>query len=567
MRMRMARVNRLCFSLLVLLMGTAFAAADSGPATLKYYVRGKSNRVIVFVDGLSSDPDKTFRWGQGIPSWPELMAADTTAEKQQLPLSRYDLAALSFTNEGGSQRSIPQLATKALAELKSKGLLDGYESISFVGYSAGGLVLKSMLIQASIAGSSPLTAKTKTVFLLSVPAQGKAAAEFLTQLGTQRPLVQSVTGKDAGVFLQGLESLWSEFLATRGPTRPLKIYCLRETEPTYGSAVKPGQYATEGCDESSEQSGTDHTTIAKPGSREAGTYRWVEAKLASYFQRFPSDPGKAKVPPVSAAATSVVASNDPATTASTKPAATPAPAAPAKVAATPTPAPVPAPAPAPAKVAAVAQPATAPVPPSTAAAATSVAASTPAPATTNTTKPLPATAPSTTVTPRASSLTPLVPIIPAPSEPAPPPRSRVAAIADPAAGPAPAPAVRAVAALPLVRPAPRRPAPPPLQSAGPVPGNWTFSLKGQDCNLPEQLWVVSVRDRKIRSDNWRANISSDGKFVSQRTSSCATELVRGTISGKRGSGWYLYADPCNAMYCRVKFKMTWRLPESAWKRR
>ena len=485
------------FAAIGLVAVTAYAASDPASPSLQYIARGKSNRLIVFVDGLTNDPDKTFRWGQGVPSWPELMAADTTSEKKQLPLSRYDVAELSFKGAADGQRTVPQLATKALGELKAKGVLTDYDSISFVAYSAGGLVLKSMLIQSSISGSSALTAKTKTVFLLSVPAQGKAAADFLALLSKEKTLAANFSGADVPVFLQGLESLWSEYLASRSPTRPLKIYCLRETESTFGVAVKPGQYAAEGCDDSGEQSGADHITIAKPGSREAGAYKWVEGKLADYFQRFPSDPGKAKTPAV--APPVAVAANDPAVTSSTKPAA----------------------------------PALTVQPLAAAAAATQ------------------------TPTARQTATTPTPPQ---------PPAAADAAVAATIPAPAPAPSVAAVAALPAAPLAPtRRPSLPPAQSPPPKPGNWTFSLQGTDCNLSEQLWVVKVQEGRIRSDNWTAKVGLDGKFASQKTSACATELVRGAISGKRGGGWYLYADPCHATYCRVRFKMTWRLPVEAWK--
>ena len=423
------------FAAIGLVAVTAYAASDPASPSLQYIARGKSNRLIVFVDGLTNDPDKTFRWGQGVPSWPELMAADTTSEKKQLPLSRYDVAELSFKGAADGQRTVPQLATKALGELKAKGVLTDYDSISFVAYSAGGLVLKSMLIQSSISGSSALTAKTKTVFLLSVPAQGKAAADFLALLSKEKTLAANFSGADVPVFLQGLESLWSEYLASRSPTRPLKIYCLRETESTFGVAVKPGQYAAEGCDDSGEQSGADHITIAKPGSREAGAYKWVEGKLAEYFQRFPSDPGKAKTPAVTPPV--AVAANDPAVTSSTKPA-TPA----------------------------------------------------------LTAQPLAAA---------AATQTPIAPQIattPTPPQPVAPADAAVATVP-----PAPAPDVAAVAALPAAPLAPmRRPSVPPPQSPPPRPGNWTFSLQGANCNLPEQLWVVKVQEGRIRSDNWAAKV-------------------------------------------------------------
>jgi len=488
---------RLC-GLFGLVAVRAFAASDPAAATLQFASHGNSNRLIVFVDGLTTEPDKTFRWGLGVPSWPELMAADTWSEKKQLPLSRYDVAELSFKAAADGQRSIPQLATRALAEFQAKGVLEGYDSLSFVAYSAGGLVLKSMLIQSSISGASALTAKTKAVFLLSVPAQGRAAADFLALLDKQKPLAATFSGSDIAGFLQGLESLWSEYLANRGPTRPLKIYCLHETEPTFGAAVKPGQYAAEGCDDSTEQGGADHITIAKPGSRDARTYRWVEGKLADYFLRFPSDPGPAKTPATLPAVTPPrqMATNDPTATATTDP------------------------------DAALSQPL-----------AAVTATQTPA-------APLPRMQQDM---PADAALADVVPAAPLASSIA-----------------TPSPEVSEIAALP---PPIGRRGPAPFQSRPPKSGDWTFALHGPDCNLPEQLWVVQVQERAIQRDGWLASVAPDGTFVTEQASSCATELVRGVIAGRRGAGWYLYADPCRGLYCRVRFKMTWRLPVEAWKDR
>ena len=556
-----------------LLAVSAIAASSPGKPSLQFVSRGKSNRLIVFVDGLTAEPEKTFRWGQGVPSWPELMAGDTSLEKKQLPLSRYDIAHLTFSGVPEGQRSIPQLATKALVELKEKSVYQSYESISFVAYSAGGLVLKSMLIQASITGSQEIAAKTKTVFLLSVPSQGKAASDFLTTLKNKASLLTNFSGSDVPTFLQGLEALWSEFLSSRGPTRNLKIYCLHETEATFGTPVKPGQYTAEGCDESGQQGGTDHTTIAKPGSRDAGAYRWVRNSLASYFSRFPSDPGKPKTGEAVAAIVE-------------------APPQPETPPALPEPAPVaPAPAPSTAKLPEAAKlpepslvPAPAEDPPATGA-TTPLVEPAPGPAKVAQVEPKdvsrPATA--TTMTPVPASPPPRVTLArpaPAPAPVSPQVAQGSSALAARKASPrssAPMRVTRPDLSAALQRPdralptSPRRPvarAPlPDLQVTPARAGNWTFSLKGLDCNLPVQLWVVQVSGQQIRSEDWRARIKSDGRFATERHTACATETVRGSISGTKGSGWYLYADPCKATYCRVKFKMTWRLPESAWRKK
>lgn len=491
------RLTKFCVSCMIHRIAAIFLCAlvlglavKPASAELRFVTRGKSSRIIIFLDGLQSDPAKSFRWGEGVGSWPELMAGDSAPDGKQWPLSRYDTAVLSFAGSAADRISVPQLATKGLADLRAKGVVDGYDTIIFIAHGAGGLVLKSMLVQSAVAGSSSLAAKTRVAFLLSVPAEGKPAANFMAALAQNQSLAVSFGTVDVATFLQGLESLWSEYLSRRTPVRRLEVYCRSETEVSFGVKIAAGQYTTEGCDDNGQETGTDHNSIARPASREAGVYRWVRTQLADYFQRFPPDGGKVK-PPI------VVASAEGAARA--VPESTEGPPLPLKTVAPPPPPPVELP-----KVAAA--------------------------------------APATDLSPVETPSAPAFPAVPAPAvTPSPPPVS----------GTAPE------------HPRFTRAAPPAVLTRPARTGDWTFALKGADCNLTSQLWVVQVRDRKLTSDAWNAKLAQDGKFAITKSSACATELVRGKVAGTLGVGWYLYADPCNAIYCRTKFKMTWRLPVEA----
>ena len=452
----------------------ACVSAGSAQAGLSFVTHGKSNRIIIFIDGLQSDPAKSFRWGDGVGSWPELMAGDLTAENKQLPLARYDTAILSFDGASAGRATIPQLATRGLAELNAKSVIEGYSAIAFVAHGAGGLVLKSMIVQSALTGTASLAAKTRVVFLLSVPAEGPSAANFLAALAQNQSLAVNFGTTDVAVFLQGLGSLWSEFLSRRGPTRRLEVYCRTETEASFGLKVASGQYTTEGCDDSGQEAGTDHNSIARPASRDAGIYRWVRRHLADYFERFPSDPGKAK-------SSLQVATAEGSTTTPAMPSA----------------------------------------PPAATSATSTVAEASPVPPVSNDLSPTDSTgsiasAPPMAITPSPASST--------------------------------ARSARS-GGRPFV--------------GSPRSGNWTFSLKGADCNLTQQLWVVRLHERELTSDSWNVRLAGDGKFTINNSSACGTELVRGRVAGTVGSGWYLYADPCHAIYCRTRFKMTWRLPIGA----
>ena len=482
---------------LLMAVALTLAAAPVALADVHFVTHGRSNRIIIFIDGLKADPGKAFRWGEGVGSWPELMSLDITSEAKQLPLSRYDTAILSFPDNAADRASVPQLAIKGLADLKAKGVIADYQSIVFIAHGAGGLVLKSMMVQSATSGSAGLPQKIRAIFLLSVPAQGRPAASFLSVLAAHESLAVNFGSLDVSVFLQGLESLWSEYLSRRGPTKKLEVYCRHEVAPTFGVAVTAGQYTTEGCDENSEDRTADHQSIARPASRDAGVYRWVRTHLADYFARSPSDPGK--------------------------PLAT-------------------------AEVAAAEIAATASVPPP---AASSTAAQREAEA-----------AAATPVKPN-EALTPA------------PPQSAAPAVASPAsAGPpggdAAASSPRIIA--PLINSeraaAGERRVTHTAQTlhGGDVTtrnGDWTFTLHGDTCNLPSLQWVVQLHQREIKSDNWTGRIGGNGKFSAETTGACTTELVRGRVGGISGTGWYLHANPCQNLYCRARFHLTWRHPVPA----
>lgn len=485
------------------------SCAGLARADLHFVTKGQSNRIIIFLDALQSEPTKSFRWGEGVASWPELMAKDEAGEAAQLPLARYDSALLSFGGASRDRATVPQLATRALAELKSRGVVESYQSIIFVAQGAGGLVLKSMLVQSTIAGTASLSAKTKVVFLLSVPAEGRPAASFLATLLQNQALAVDFGTIDIGLFLQGLDSLWSEYLARRSATRRLEIYCRSETDASFGQKVAAGQYTTGGCDDNGQEPGTDHDSIARPASREAGMYVWVRHHIADYFQRFPSDPGKAAPPPAVVAA-ATVKSGEGQTIAIPAVPTSPAMAPAAPVVAAPVAAAVPPPVPPPASA-----------------------------------EPSPAAV--LAQTPSAGDFTPVAPA----GQTVPSGQASLKQSSAPAAG-------RHTDTAPSASARTTAPAPHALRN-----GEWTFALRDTSCNLKSQLWVVQLRDRHLTSSEWDTRISPDGHFTINAPAHCGRETVQGQVSGTYGSGWYIYSDQCLSIYCKSRFTLTWRRPAAA----
>ena len=470
-RLWLSRCLTIVLGGMLLLLGSGLAQAE-----VTFLTQGRSNRLIVFVDPLWGEPGAAFRPMSGAPGWPDLMASDRQRLSGSAPLAAYDTAVLTFGKAEGTPRTIPQVASKALGELKTAGLTEHYASISFVAYSTGGLVLESMLIQAAISRASPLVDKTAAVLMVSVPADGPAAVAFIKALGAHAPIGAGVGSVETDIFLQGLASLWHELLQNRSAHQQLGVYCLHETKPTFGIAVQPGQYVEADCDGGVTTVEADHETVVRPASREAPQYVWMRERLAAHFGRLAAD---ANIDSAAASAETVAPDETPAAPA--QPAAT-------NQASAATPA---APAPAPESVAPAAPPVADPV-------------------VTGTVHPLP-------------------------QAPVPPAGSVALA--------APAPSQRHAGVAPVIRP---------------LAGDWTFAIRGEDCNLPEQLWVVRIRRGTLESDDWSSLIGPDGSFEVHGEGFCSTVSIEGKVQGARGAGWYAYENPCAGLYCRAPFRMTHR---------
>jgi hypothetical protein len=481
-------------------------------------ITGKgSDHLIIFVHGLWGDANASFKPASGA-SWPELMANDSATSSDQISLSSYDTMLLTFSepsSQNAQKETIPQIAAHALSEIEAAGLVDRYKRLVFIGYSAGGLVLKSMIIQASVAKATSLIARTEAIFLVSTPAEGPPGAGFLMRLAAKHPLLATLAQSEVGGFLEDLDSLWTEFLTSRDLSQPLRVFCAHETQPTFGLAVQGDQFASSGCDGDRLTIDANHLDVAKPTSTNGPIYQWVKAKLAEQRRLFPlpgATVGAAKSLPTMSAAAAEAQTLD------------------------------------------------------------TLSDAQHAPGQGEESLSLPGGAPqnkSQAATAGQAVKAPVTEIAPAQSAPVTPPSSPVTADAEPATTP-PANAQQVQAA---------RPSMPTMAQEGGVStsrkitrgnhviiassaraapavnGDWVFTIGAGKCDTLSRQWGVHISNRTVSSTYWTFKLDADGKIIYDGSDLCSRERIIGRVSGTFGSGTYIYHNDCLGLFCRAHFTL------------
>jgi hypothetical protein len=484
-------------------------------AELRLITGRGSDHLIIFVHGLWGDANASFKPASGA-SWPELMANDSAVSSDQISLSSYDTMLLTFSepsSQSAQKETIPQIAAHALSEIEAAGVVDRYKRLVFIGYSAGGLVLKSMMIQASAAKATTLISRTEAIFLVSTPAEGPPGAGFLMRLAANHPLLANLAPSEAGGFLEDLESLWTEFLTSRDLSQPPRVFCAHETQPTFGLAVQGDQFASSGCDGDRLTIDANHLDVAKPASTSGPIYQWVKAKLAEQRRLFPL-PGDRVSAPKSLPTMSAAAAE--AQTLDTLSDAQHAPGQGEAFLALP-----------------------------------GVASGNKSQATASQA----AKAPVTEIAPDKSATPPTSSSVTADAEPptAPPANAPQVEAARPST-----PTIAQEGGASTSRKITRGNHVIIASSARAAPavnGDWVFTIGAGKCDTLSRQWGVHISGRTVSSTYWTLKLDAGGKIIYDSSDLCSRERIIGRVAGTFGSGTYIYHNDCLGLFCRAHFTL------------
>ena len=127
------------------------------PSSPPFFQNEGAEKLIVFIYGLTGDPQKTWRGDGEVPFfWPEEMAKDPD-------FKNFDVLSFGYTSVVGRTLNIPQIAQHLETTLKELKRFKQYQSVSFVAHSLGGLVTRQYTLDHF------REVKIDTVILLSTP--------------------------------------------------------------------------------------------------------------------------------------------------------------------------------------------------------------------------------------------------------------------------------------------------------------------------------------------------------------------------------------------------------------
>ncbi|MER9676063.1 hypothetical protein [Mesorhizobium sp. M0208] len=262
---------------LFLMFQTNVFSAEIDPAPIP------SGRLIVFVNGINSDIEGTFKNTITGAFWPSL-----TRDDEDNVFDRADILVYPIvTDFGGDSPRITDIAHKLATDLNDT--LKPYTSVLFVAHSLGGVsCLDTFWSKAGRkAGASPRTTDIKGLLLMGTPMNGAGIANLGSGIFASKTLWQLGESDDPDSFLDTLRDEWiDEGMVARIPTEcgyetvGVTVPFLWWEVRTGVTVVTPASASTLCTTGVTGLAQLDHFGIVKPANFEAQPYglavRWYQ---------------------------------------------------------------------------------------------------------------------------------------------------------------------------------------------------------------------------------------------------------------------------------------------------
>ena len=234
---------------------------------------GHGRRVVGFVHGMRGDPSKTWTNKDTHKYWPELVKNDPAFGRPDVFVAGYE------SGTKGAEPRLGDIVTGLRRELvENRGIL-GYDAISFVAHSLGGVLVRWLLCDDVLLHEKVLWNKTRLVMTFSAPYKGCDGAQ-LVGLGILDDSVQLEDVKPGSDMLARLDRKWQQVRAMGG--RQPAIRCAWENPPGKGPWFMAEVSSTYCCDQAIEIK-ENHFNVVKPDGPDHASHQALRKAYREAF--------------------------------------------------------------------------------------------------------------------------------------------------------------------------------------------------------------------------------------------------------------------------------------------
>jgi pimeloyl-ACP methyl ester carboxylesterase len=252
---------------------SCFRAANR-PKVSRFIKSTDQDNLVVFLHGITGDPEKTWFNKHSGAYWPTLLTEDPD-------FGRFDVFVVSYPSPFlGRASTIEENATRLLQQFQDGGLFDRFKQIYFIAHSMGGLIIKRMLVDLNRESRVEQLRLVRAVLFLSTPAQGSSLARVAAWF-TSNPQFADLRSAVSNTYLQAVDNQWETLLRDRNEQQAMfpKLFCAYETRKTALAFIVSRIYAKTASDENPYPMDLAHGGIAKPFGKEGDPYEWAKAKI------------------------------------------------------------------------------------------------------------------------------------------------------------------------------------------------------------------------------------------------------------------------------------------------
>jgi hypothetical protein len=244
---------------------------DGGAIFLKNKSEKATDKLVVFVHGVTSSSETAWTNQQAHTNWPQLMHDDAEFADYDIYVANYPSPVIC------PAPTIPVIANSILDDLKNRHLLD-YSQIFVIAHSMGGIVSEQMM--TDVFNVPDTFSHFREVIFFGSPTQGAALASFAS-LFSSNPQFDEMALLNP--YLTELGERWEHVLTHRLPKAPFpRSYCGYENYAIDSQIVVPTYSGQFHCDDDERMPVLrNHVDMVKPEGYSAPVYLFSKRLIIS----------------------------------------------------------------------------------------------------------------------------------------------------------------------------------------------------------------------------------------------------------------------------------------------